>query len=372
MIFWIISQSIHTNFLPLFMSIALTLEENNFKVYFIGANILQKYQLSKYRLKSCKHDSWIIKELKIQKLLIWNGVFHDINIPWVQNYYFENGYFGNDLQIFQKWVNAKSEISSMHYTDILRYSRPQIHQKIIPSKTISELHFSFYSYWILGFFSQNIFKSMKDFWKILKNILENKKRASILKNIHTPNIPEWKYITIGFQVYDDTQILYNSPLIKKMSDILEYFYSDIKEILPGYKIIVKEHPMDIGRVDYSYLRKKYPEIIWIQKWDIWDYINISDYLICVNSSIGLQALSQYKKVMTLWENFYSNNPWVKNIRTQEEFLQKLIELSQQDLKKQQKEIDEYIKVFHKKIFISNGWWKSFNQKTVTSICERLI
>jgi CDP-glycerol glycerophosphotransferase (TagB/SpsB family) len=30
-----------------------------------------------------------------------------------------------------------------------------------------------------------------------------------------------------------------------MDDILNFYYNDIKEILPEYKIIIKEHPMDI-------------------------------------------------------------------------------------------------------------------------------
>jgi len=58
-------------------------------------------------------------------------------------------------------------------------------------------------------------------------------------------IPDGKFISIIFQVHDDTQILDNSPLIKKMDDILDFFYEDIVFLFPEHKIIIKEHPVDI-------------------------------------------------------------------------------------------------------------------------------
>lgn len=370
--FWIYAPSIHTNFLPLFLSIALCLETNWYKVCFIQANILQKHHLKKYNLKYCENNTETLKNLWITKLLIWNGVFHDINIPSIQNYYFENWYFWNDLQIFKQWVNAKSEITKLNYEDFSKYKTSNNTWNLKYTEIVYSLDFTLYNYWILWFFSQNPLSSIKHFWEIFKNTRENKRRKYILKNIKAQKLEAWKYILIGFQVHDDTQILHNSSYIKKMDDILDFFYSDIKNILPECKIIVKEHPMDIGRIDYSHLQEKYPEIIWIQKWNISEYIDISDYTICVNSSVWLQALAKYKKVLTLWENFYSNNPWVKHVKSQDEFSQKLRELKKLDIHLHQKHIDEYIYKFKTEIFVSGWWWEDFDWETIQSICQRLI
>ncbi len=368
--FWIYAPSIHTNFLPLFISIALTLRENWYSVYFVDANALQKHQFKKHALNFClKENLW---KLQIDKLLIWNGVLHDIKIQWVQNYYFENWYFWNDLQIFKNWVNALSKIQNIPYESFYTVKYSWDWKTLISWKCISNIELWLYSYWILWSFSQNPIKTYEYFWGIIKNTLENYRRKKILKNITSISIPEWKYVIIGFQVHDDTQILYNNELIQKMDDILDFFYDDIKNILPDHKIIVKEHPMDIGRIDYSHLKSKYSDILWIQKWDIWDYINKSEYLICVNSSIWLQALSKYKKVLTLWSNFYSNNPWVENITKKEDFSSTLKRLKHKNIIKDKDEIDSYIKIFREKIFVSNGWWKNFDQDTIRSICERLI
>lgn len=153
-----------------------------------------------------------------------------------------------------------------------------------------------------------------------------------------------------------------------MNEILDFFYNDIKKILPEYKIVVKEHPMDIGRIKYSNTRKKYNDIIWIKKWNINELIEKCEYLICVNSSVWLQWLAQYKKVLTLWENFYSRNPWVQNIHHKDEFREKLSLLKHSNINKSKKSIDKYIDTFKKEIFIS-WWWYNFNKKTIKEICD---
>lgn len=369
---WIDSRTIFSNFFPLFFSIAKTLQLNWFNVYFINPNLIQKYQLKKYWLDFIDwNEEKIIKENSIKKILLWNWTFNDIKIKWIKNYYFENWYFWNDLQIFNNWVNAKSEICNLQYVDFLNLKKEN-KLKINKIELINNIKLNLFNYYILWFFSHNPISSFKYYFNILRSKLEIYKRKKILNNKKETILKKWKYILIWFQVHDDTQILYNSPLIKKMDDILDFFYKDIKEILPDYKIIVKEHPMDLWRINYSNLQKKYNDIIWIIKWDISNYIDKSDYLICVNSSIWLQALSKYKKVITLWDNFYSNNAWVKNIKNKNDFKEKLLELKNQNIEKDKKEIDEYINIFKKEIFISNWWWKKFNKNTVKSICEKII
>lgn len=369
---WINSKTIYSNFLPLFFSIAKTLNKNWFNVYLINPNLIQKYQLKKYWIK---YISWkeeeIIKKYKIGKILLWNWTFNDIKIEWVKNYYFENWYFWNDLQIFNNWVNAKSEICSLSYNKFIKYNNSH-NIKINNIEVINNIKLNLFNYYILWFFSHNPILSLQYYINILKTKIENIKRNKILSKEKEIELENWKYIIIWFQVHDDTQILYNSPLIKKMDDILDFYYNDIKEILADYKIIVKEHPIDLWRIDYSNLQKKYSDIIWIKKWDIWNYIEKSDYLICVNSSIWLQALSKYKKIITLWDNFYSNNPWIKNIQNKNEFKEKLIELKNQDISKDNKLTDEYINIFKNEIFISNWWWKNFDKNTIKNICEKIV
>jgi hypothetical protein len=51
-----------------------------------------------------------------------------------------------------------------------------------------------------------------------------------------------------------------------MADILDFFYTDIKEVFPNYKIVIKEHPMDLCKTKYSVkkFKNKYKDIIWFK------------------------------------------------------------------------------------------------------------
>ncbi len=369
---WINWNAIYNNSLPLFLSIAKTFNKNWFKVFFLNPNLIQKYQLKKYWINFINWNyKKIINDNNIKKIIILNWSYNDINIKWVQKYYFENWYFWNDLQIFNSWVNAKSEICALKYENFLK-NKKEIIIKVKKITVIKDLQFNLYNYWILWFFSNNIIKSFRNFSFILKSIFENIKKNKILKNEKIINLKKWKYIIIWFQVFNDTQIIFNSHIIDKMENILDFYYKDIKKILPDYKIIIKEHPVDIWKNLYANLQKKYKDVIWIKKWNIYDFIEKSDYLICVNSSIWLQALSKYKKVLTLWENFYSNNPWVKNINNKNDFKNKLLELKNQNIKKDKFKIDNYISHFKKNIFISNWWFDNFTEKTIKDICEKIL
>lgn len=424
-IIWIPAKNLWWAWFNIYISIYKTLSTNWYKCYFLQPNKLVKKYLEKAHIPkdnileskiiNSKYDwshnqefeelsiyiktffwklfhkqilkEWIIEyhqyneliqKYNINTILVYNWIFRTWKLAWLDNncevIYFENWYFPNTIQVDNKGINAESSISNISYENILNLKKGnnkiediEFYKENYDISFLRKLYLNIFSYSLLTSFYYTLFMIKKIFLNIIKNILLKFEKEIKLEK-------DWKYIFIAFQVHDDTQLIFNSKVIKKMDDILDFYYKDLKEILPEYKIVVKEHPMDIWRINYKYLQNKYPDIIWIKKWNIDDIIKKSEYIICTNSSVWLQALSKYKKVFSLWENFYSNNPWVEKLKNRNCFKEQLIELKNKELNK--KNIDDYINIFKNVLFINGSWkwwaWENFDKKTIKEICEYIV
>lgn len=121
-----------------------------------------------------------------------------------------------------------------------------------------------------------------------------------------------EYFFVPFQVSRDTQIFYNSPHISNMEDFLDIVYEATREVNKrenrNIHVIVKEHPEDMSRNNYWALKKKYEhvqEVTFVQKYDIKKIIRNSLAVVTINSTVGLEALSMRKKVVTLGDALYN-------------------------------------------------------------------
>lgn len=130
-------------------------------------------------------------------------------------------------------------------------------------------------------------------------------------------IPE-RYIFVPLQVNDDTQILVHSDY-KNMNEFME----DIIDAVTNYNnkhdkepinIVFKEHPMDIGKSNYSNLYLKYKNhknLYFLNEGDTKSLIANCELLITINSTVGLEALEAFKRVISLGNAFYNINGIVK-------------------------------------------------------------
>ncbi len=345
------------------------------KIFFwsIAYSDILKESLKEY----FEYDS-LIKQYNIDSIIIYNWIFRIARLAWLDNsckiIYFENGYFPNTLQIDDQWINSESSIAKYSYQELLKYKR--INNNLIKKIELFQEkdYFSLLQKFLLFLKSHSIKTNIFFIIYIIKKHLQTVIKKNILRFEKNIQLDKWKYFFIALQVHDDTQLIFNSPNINNMESLINDFYYSIKKILPEYTIVVKEHPMDIGRVNYTRLQKKYKDIIWIKKWDIDDIILKSDYTMCINSSVWLQALNQYKKVITLWNTFYNNNPFIENVKYNDEFEEKLNSLRNKHIDK--KAVDKYINIFKNELFINWSWkwwaWENFNKKTIKIICEYIV
>lgn len=115
-----------------------------------------------------------------------------------------------------------------------------------------------------------------------------------------------RYVFVPFQVHDDTQILENSPHFRSMETFFEHCHAAIRHHFgPSMGIVVKEHPEDLFRHDYTALKRRYPDVTWLVKFNVDQLIRDCVLMMVVNSSTGLQAIAAGKPVVTFGRSFYA-------------------------------------------------------------------
>jgi len=130
-------------------------------------------------------------------------------------------------------------------------------------------------------------------------------RKSKLKDGNAPAAPEdipEAYIFVPFQVPSDMQILALSPWIGSMVQLHDEIAA-LAEAFPGRHFVIKEHPsfplsiQDVVR-PHSHIR-------FANSGNTRELIEGADAVITVNSTVGLEALTLGKKVITLGDAHYA-------------------------------------------------------------------
>lgn len=136
------------------------------------------------------------------------------------------------------------------------------------------------------------------------------KQAFKFKKKDDLSLPE-EYLFVPFQVSRDTQIFYNSS-IKSMESLVDLIHKHVQEVNRrqnrNISLVFKEHPEDMPRNNYKQLKKRYendPNVQFVQKRDVSELIEKSLAVITINSTVGIEALTQHKRVITLGDAFYN-------------------------------------------------------------------
>ena len=213
-----------------------------------------------------------------------------------------------------------------------------------------------------------IHNTIKDYISIFYNGLKYKK----LKNEDISNYK--RYIFVPFQVHTDTQILFNSPKIRNMEELVEVVVNAIKNYNKKYKdnlsVVFKEHPKDIGRINYSKLYSKFKNknVIFLKKANTNDLIKNAELIITVNSTVGIEALIKEKKVVTLGNAFFNIEDLVIYCENPHD-LQKKIKESLDS--KFDKFLSKQFLYYLRFIYNFEGSWKGENKIIVNNIIMRL-
>ena len=141
-------------------------------------------------------------------------------------------------------------------------------------------------------------------------------------------LPE-RYALFAMQVHDDTQVVLFSPRFQRLQDAVVYVHDQLAEYnaRTGDKLqlVVKEHPSDFGRVDYSGLRASLPGVYFMRSKPMSELIPHAQALITLNSAVGVEALLYHRPVITLGQAFYNVPGMVRHVGTADNLVDALEE-----------------------------------------------
>lgn len=176
------------------------------------------------------------------------------------------------------------------------------------------------------------------------------------------------YIFVPFQVHDDTQIIIHSPYLRDMEELTTWVAKAVarhnETISEELRIIIKEHPSDSGRTNYSSLKKAYPEITFLQTYSTEKLIEKAKAIVTINSSVGIESLLKHKRVITLGNSGYSIDGIVTRASSIDELARALDSL--------ESAVDEdLVNHFLRYIYSVEGSWRNPSETHWQSIKKRV-
>jgi len=131
-----------------------------------------------------------------------------------------------------------------------------------------------------------------------------------------------RYLLYAMQVNRDSQIREFSPRFRNMWESVAYVYQQLQEYNrrtgDSMSLVVKEHPSESKRIDYTGLRAELSDAIFLRATPIRDLIRDAQCLVTINSSVGVEALFSDIPVVTLGQAFYNVPGLVRNLALDED------------------------------------------------------
>lgn len=127
------------------------------------------------------------------------------------------------------------------------------------------------------------------------------------------------FIFVPFQVDYDSQILLYSPWIKNMVELFNLI-EDISNDL-DYIFVIKEHPS--SNKNYLDLHKrceKLEKIEFVNGYSTQELIEKSQAVMTINSTVGIESLLFYKKVIVIGDAFYNIDGITKSAKNRDQLL----------------------------------------------------
>jgi capsular polysaccharide export protein len=212
---------------------------------------------------------------------------------------------------------------------------------------------------------RKFFENYKNDKPLPKELIPRKPRnAKKFAALKKEPLPE-RFIFVPFQVDYDTQILLFSPWIKNMEDLFFTMHNIAKKL--HINIVFKEHPS--SRKEYPHLHKIAKESEFLQfanAYPTQELIEKSEAVVTVNSSVGVESLLFYKKVITLGDAFYNIDGIVKHANSDKELEDILSSL--QNWHVDRKLIENFLKYLYWDYLIE-GDFDEFDIKKIDRILE---
>lgn len=229
--------------------------------------------------------SRFLAELGADAVFTWNGALlvagslaeaaRKLSIP---KYYMERGLLPHSLVIDAGGVNSDSVIAGSHWQ---RYASPP------PSSEELDTLKEYCS-------------SLQRSGASIVNSGQRKDTEAVLKELELK--PDKPIVLLPLQIESDSNIQNNSPFYKSM----EYLIQDVRNALANLdaQLIVKPHPEDKVRREVIESLCNAPNVSCCWDLSLQSLLPITDMVVVINSTVGLEALLQNKTVIALGRSIY--------------------------------------------------------------------
>jgi hypothetical protein len=140
---------------------------------------------------------------------------------------------------------------------------------------------------------------------LLAENVHERLRTHISRTLYQQRRPGRPFVYFPLHVTDDYKIKTVIPHCVDQASLVEQVADALP---PGYDLVVKEHPMSIGRNPLSFLRRlrRRPNLRLVHPHSgSHELIRDSEAVVVISSTVGLEALLYEKPVLTLGRPFYA-------------------------------------------------------------------
>ncbi len=141
--------------------------------------------------------------------------------------------------------------------------------------------------------------------RFVTNVIRERSRARLARRLYSPLMPARPYVYFPLHVVDDYKIKRVIPHCYDQASLIE----QVADALPhGYELVLKEHPMSIGRNRLRMLRRleRIPNARLVAPHtSSHELIRRAEAVAVISSTVGLEALLYDKPVLTLGQPFYA-------------------------------------------------------------------
>ena len=138
-----------------------------------------------------------------------------------------------------------------------------------------------------------------------------------------------RYVLFAMQVHDDSQVLLFSPRFPSMESAVPYAAEQVaaynRRHGDSLKLVVKEHPSDFGRVDYTAMRAALPDVYFLRAKPVSEIIGRAAAVVTLNSTVGVEGLLHFRPVITLGDACYNVPGMVWHVGPDEDMVDSLAE-----------------------------------------------
>jgi len=348
----------------------------------------------RYLLKHAERVSGLLDHLlehqKVDAIVVWNGLTGAGRLAVelarrraLSIWFFENGFFPGTLQCDPQGINFQNSISSIpgEAFDSIEIDSPRFQTFLENLRANRPADFQYRS----DMSERQAAKFRLTLLKLrradyLEWLPQWRRHLRLRATIYPPpgNRPQVSgqlpltepYILVPLQVNNDTQIRVYSPNVPDMSTLIAAVYEAWRELdHPKIRLAVKEHPAELTRIDYTAIRRRYPDIYWIEAGPTQEWLSHAEVVVTINSTAGVEALALNRPVVTLGEAFYNKDGIIFHCKELTQLRSQLGEALRKPLPKER--IEKFI-YFLRFQYLIEGSWRNWSDDTIKTTAHRLL